>query len=164
MAYDDETRYRLKRQICRSMPPSALPFTSRDGRLAEWFIKKLEGLAAYAHADKSGLKTLELLATQLHLVECRTQADVANILGIDQGTISRAVKKLLNCIIDQMPQEMALAVLQAGKANWRFGYVHQHRASNYPCVGALYWDPDVTGYAEWCCSECGYREGADKAK
>jgi len=165
MAYDDETRYRLKRQICRSMPPSTHVFTHRDGRLTQWFINKLEGLAAYAYADKNGLKKWELDATRLCLVECRTQGDVAEIMGVDQSSVSRAIRKVLDCVVTQMPEDMARAVLQADKANWKFGHAHKNPSyarrdpkSDYHCVSPLFYDPDVAGYAEWCCSLCSYRE------
>ena len=117
MTYDKETRYRLKKQLCRSSPLSHHPFTHRDGRLMKRFLDKLEIAAAWANADKSALKPWEIEATRLCLVECRTQGAVAQQLAVDQPSVSRAIRDVLDCIIDQMPEEMASAVLQVDKAN-----------------------------------------------
>jgi len=182
MRYSKVVTDALVQQIRYSLRTDRTHFTTRDGRLRDWFVDKLEGIAPVMFIDKEEAR--ELL--DVCYSDGMAIATVARSLGITRTSLYHRLRAILEAVIEEMPVAMAREVLQAkfkamagvqldGESKERdfpYGMAAEIKDGKYPnwrlggcskCGGDLL--IDILGAhgdgPEWVCFQCGKREPYD---
>ena len=122
----------------------------KDG-LKDWFTRKLEGIMAYALADKSEVSNRALELTNDHYARGVPIVALAHHHHISSRQVIRDINSVLDCVLDNAPKEV-LASLSPKTFMW-------HNQPCPHCGGNLFWD-DVGAYGgdgEFCCLQCAHR-------
>lgn len=157
MRLDKATIYRLRQALRNDLQTTQRRFAKGEGELTYWFWGKMEGLMAYGAADKESIDPKFFEIIRLRFVEGWTESMVARKFKVSDKTVERWVNIVLDSIVEQMPLEMAQAVVQGSSAGWRDSVTCQKCFS----VGLQFWDGDPIDPG-WKCFECNYLQRADK--
>lgn len=149
---DDTQIAQLKRLLQRALRPRTSSGAGRDGRWRPWFERKLEGLSAFAVADRSGIPNQAWDILRMRFVWGWPVEEVARRTCYDQRTIYRYIDLALARVVRDMPSGI-VASLQPTFYTWK--------AKACPhCGGDLYWDEEGTQRGlegEWRCLQCSRR-------